>query len=305
MGKTSSVVHLFLLLLAGLVCGSCEAQELEELEEFKDLDSEWIQRVEMNGEFKVKHIFQTGEGMENRCQTWSGQGVSVRDSIMYRLYDTGLCQTFDISNLAKPLKLATFELGSHMPTNHANCAQSFIDDNGDLLLYVSGIRDGKTYVERIHTDSSTLVQTITLAKMDIIGGTTSLNAVCSDDGFLWFFGSSGGKLLFVKTRRPLLDEGNVILQEDDILDYWDDSGYVYNDDVWQGGKVYNNLLFMLFGASGNKGHLAIYDTRAHKRIMDVDLSSALREEPEDCELIPQGILIVTNGGSNYYIIRPE
>jgi len=292
-------LHFLLILIVGITGSACKKIELEKLEEG------WMQRVEFKADSKVKAIIKTGDGIENKCQPWSGQGVAVKDKVLYRIYDSGMCQTFDISDLTAPTKIATFALGSNMNSNHANCAQSCLDENGDMLLYVSGLRGGKTYVERMTTTGSTLVQTITLPKMEVLYQSTAFNVVCGDDGYLWLFGSGGDKLLFAKARKPLLSEGDVTLCEDDILDFWYEDGYIYNDDVWQGGKVYNGLLFMLFGITGSVGHLAVYDVLTHKQIMDIDLSDTVREEPEDCEIIPEGILIVVNGGSNYYIVRPE
>ena len=104
---------------------------------------------------------------------------------------------------------------------------------------------------------------------------------------------------------PRVSEGDFTLTEDDIIDYWYEDGYVYNDDVSQGGMVYDNRLFFLFGNTGSNSHLVVYDVQTHKRITDIDLRGTVQEEPEDCELIPEGILVVTNGGINYYIIQTE
>lgn len=290
---------LTVLVMTGLVSVACKAQPLDELEDGS------MPPVEFRADSKVKAIIMTGTGMENKYLGRAGQGMAVRDKIMYRLYDTGLCQTFDLSDLANPKKIASFELGSHGSINHANCAQTCLDENGDVLLYVSGQKEGKTYVERVTSTGSTLIQTITLSAMDLLDQTIILNAVCGDDGYLWYFGAGGSKLLFAKARKPLMEEGDVTITEDDILDFWSEDGYVYEEDVWQGGMVYNNLLFMLFGSTGAKAHLAVYDVRAHQRIMDISLSSAVKEEPEDCEIIPEGILVATYGGSHYYLIRPE
>ena len=290
---------LFFLVLTGSVSLSCKAQSIDEL------DNGRLEPVEFRADSKVKAVIMTGTGMENRYQGRGGQGMAIHDRIMYRLYDTGLCQTLDLSDLAYPKKIASFELGSHASSNHANCAQTRIDENGDVLLYVSGQKDGRTYVERMTTSSATLIQTITLSPMELFDQTISLNAVCGDDGYLWYFGAGGDKLLFAKARLPLLSEGDVTIGEDDILDFWSEGGYVYEEDVWQGGMVYKDFLFMLFGDRGAKAHLAVYDVRAHQRIMDIELSSAIKEEPEDCDIIPEGILVATYGGSHYYLIRPE
>ena len=295
------VRHLTLLAIAGLFCNSCEGQDLDDWNENCE---DWIEKVEAKTEVKVKRVYSTG-GIDNTYAGHSGQGVAVRDRIMYRLYNTGQCQTYDLTDLTNPVKLGSFDLGSHQYSNHSNCAQTYLDDNGNVLLYVSGQKNGKAYVERVTTTGSSLVQVITIAKMAILENTNTLNAICGDDGYLWLFGSSANKLLFAKARRPLLSERDALLDEDDILDVWSEDGYVYGNDVWQGGKVYNGLLFFLFGSTGSKAHLAVFDTHVHHRIADISLSGIFKEEPEDCELLPEGILIVTNGGSNYYLIKPE
>ena len=69
--------------------------------------------------------------------------------------------------------------------------------------------------------------------------------------------------------------------------------------------VYNGFLYFLFGASGHLAHLVVYNVNTHEKVKDIGLASGIREEPEDCELIPEGILIFTNGGSNYFLVRPE
>ena len=297
----SSLLHLAFLAVAGFICYSCEGQDIPDLETSTD---DWIQRVESKKEeVKVKWVYTIGS-IDNTYDGHSGQGVAIRDGIMYRLYNTGQCQTYDLTDLANPVKIASFNLGSHQSSNHSNCAQTYVED-GDTLLYVSGLKNGKAYVERVSPTGSSLVQAISIPKLSILENTNSLNTICGDDGFLWLFGSAGDKLVFAKARRPLLSQRDVLLSEDDILDAWTEGGYVYSEDVYQGGMVYKGLLFFLFGSTGSRAHIAVYDTHTHRRISDIKLSGIFREEPEDCELLPQGILIVTNGGSNYYIVKPE
>ena len=104
---------LFFLVLTGSVSLSCKAQSIDEL------DNGRLEPVEFRADSKVKAVIMTGTGMENRYQGRGGQGMAIHDRIMYRLYDTGLCQTFDLSDLAYPKKIASFELGSHASSNHA------------------------------------------------------------------------------------------------------------------------------------------------------------------------------------------
>ena len=294
--------HLTLLTIAGLFCNSCEGQDMPEIETSSE---DWIQQIESKKEdAKVKWAYTAGS-IDNTYQGHSGQGVAIRDRIMYRLYNTGQCQTYDLTDLANPVKIGSFNLGSHQSSNHSNCAQIYVEENGDTLLYVSGLKNGKSYVEKVSRTGSSLVQVISIPKLSILENSTTLNTICGDDGFLWLFGPAGDKLVFAKARRPLLSQRDVLLSEDDIIDAWSEGGYVYDQDVSQGGMVYKGLLFFLFGSTGSRAHIAVYDTQTHRRISDIKLSGIFREEPEDCELLPEGILIVTNGGSNYYLVKPE
>lgn len=238
-------------------------------------------------------------------RTLSSQGAAISDVILFRLYDSGICQTYNISDIDNPIPLNIFELGSFYSSNHCNTAQfasKNLYNNGiPLLLYVAGLR-GKCFVEEIYESYSVLAQTISLKKLEVFFNTNSLNIISGDDSYLWIFGSQGDKLVFGKARKPLLSEGDVELSEDDIIDYWFESGYNYSDNAWQGGKVYNGKLYFVFGFSNTHKHIAIYDTNTHSKIEDINLDGFVSEEPEDCEIIGEDILLMTNGGKGYYII---
>jgi hypothetical protein len=111
----------------------------------------------------VESIEKTGDCFDNHCtfkgKTYVAQGVAICGSILYRLYESGLCETYNIDNIRQPRKVATFELGSRNLLNHSNCAQIMLPGNGDTLIYVAGLR-GKCYVERISSNHSELLQTI-------------------------------------------------------------------------------------------------------------------------------------------------
>lgn len=308
--KRLSLALAFLLAL-GLSCPACVAKDIEQRMEEKEIEKkleggEVLEPVVIEPEdtTKVDLIVKTGEGMENRCNTWSGQGGAIQGKVLYRLYDTGLCQTYDISDLAHPRKIAYFELGSHMLGNHANCAQTCVDSLGNVFLYVAGLK-GRCFVEWVTPQASLLVQTITLTPIEKLGRAVNLNIICGDDGYLWIFGSGGSHLYFAKARKPDIKESNVLITEDDIVDCWSVGDYVYSNDVWQGGMVRGGYLYFLFGGNGTPHHLAVYNVATHERVDDIDLSRVVREEPEDCDIIPEGILIVTNNGSNYYLVRPS
>lgn len=251
-----------------------------------------------------------GNGIDNSCRfgnrDFSAQGFAIWQKVGYRLYDTGLCQTYDMSNLDSLSRIATFELGSHMNSNHSNCAQFGHDEDGVPLLYVSGLRS-KCFVERITPEGSTLVQIITLLPLEVFNVSSAMNIICGDDGYLWAFGSSlsSNGLTFAKFRRPDISEGDIYLSGLDLIDSWTEEDYVYSKSVWQGGKVYDGYLYFVFGTAGSNRHIAIYDTMTHKKVSDIDLNSITSDELEDCEILPEGIFVVTNGGRYSYLIKPE
>ena len=236
----------------------------------------------------------------------TGQGFAVFKGVAYRLYNSGLCQTYDIKDLSAPVRISSFPLGSNRPDNHSNCAQFGIDAQGDPLLYVSGL-SGRCFVERICPDGSELVQTLTLPALEVFNISSTMNIICGGDGCLWAFGSalSGQALTFAKLRRPDATEGDISLTGEDILDYWTEEGYNYAESVWQGGMVYDGLLYFVFGTNESKRHLAIYDTATHEKIADIDLHNVIPEEPEDCDLVDGKILLTINGGTGYYIITHQ
>ena len=227
------------------------------------------------------HIRKTGLSVNN-CLTFNGedqycQGMAIKHNVMYKLHTSGVCQTFDVTNIDNPLPISVFKLGSFMPTNHSNCAQ-FSNDSEDSIIYISGLC-GKCYVERINSNSSELIQTITVGLKDF---QQDFNIICGDDGYLWAFGGmkpSGSYCLF-KLRKPLLTEGDVILDNNDLIASWivDDS-YFYSDKVWQGGKSYVGKLFLVFGSYYAGKQIIVFDTLQNEIIGRVTLDEMVYEEP--------------------------
>lgn len=276
-----------------------------------DLSMDTMPRDEYEGTAQIvviESIDKTAENLENYCafdgKYYSAQGVSVIGNTLFRLYDTGLCKVYDISDLSQPRILSTFQLGSRNPNNHCNCSQIRLTSTGDTLLYVAGL-SGKCFVERLSISSSTLVQTITLPPMSLLDNSQSMNMICGDDGFLWLFGESRStrKLFFARVRLPELSEGDVVLKPDDILDCWSESNYVYTDSVWQGGMVYNGNLYYVFGRGESNRHIAIYNVYNHKKVNDIILNGIVTEEPEDCEMIGEYILLSIYDGTGLYLLR--
>ena len=244
------------------------------------------------------------KGVNRTCQ-----GVAIKDGVMYRLYNTGVCQTFDISELDCPQPLNMFELGSFLSTNHCNCTQfspESFSTRDSALLYVAGLH-GKCFVERITRESSKLVQTITLDTISMFNNQVRFNMLCGDDSHIWLFGEDRDNqtLYFAKARRPSIDEGDVTLSSNDIMDYWSESNYVYQESVWQGGKVYDGKLYYVFGTKSSDRHISVYDTKTHTKLQNIDLNPFVAEEPEDIEIVDNLIILTVYGGFGYYLIEFE
>lgn len=294
------IVYLFLLILI-LSCSTIKDYIDEDF-----FDSDNNIDITLSRLTFVKKI---GLNISNYCSLkgvlYSSQGVSINNGVLYRLFDSGICQSYNLSDINNPLLISTFELASRGTNNHCNCSQFYYDNNTGLLLYISGLR-GKCYVEKISVNSSRLIQTISLEQLDIFNNTLNLNIICGDDGYLWLFGDdrNSNTLFFAKARRPAVSEGDVTIRRDDIIDYWSQEKYNYSESVWQGGMVYGGYLYFLFGTSNSKRHIAVYNTISHQLIDDIDLNTIIKEEPEDCDLTNDGHLVIaTNGGKGFYLFK--
>lgn len=254
----------------------------------------------------ILSIKKVSDGIDNSYNGQAGQGFAIHGQVAYRFYNTGICQTYDIKDIEAPIKLSSFPLRSFRANNHSNCAQFASNSEGTPLLYVSGL-SGKCYVERMRPDGSELIQTLTLPSMEAYNISTTMNIICGDDGYLWAFGSAltNNALSFVKLRRPDVAEGDIPFTAEDILDYWTEENYIYSSSVWQGGMVYDGLLYFVFGTQGSNRHIAVYDTATRQKIHDIDLNKDVSEEPEDCDLVDGIIILTINGGNGYYVINLE
>lgn len=232
------------------------------------------------------------------------QGMAVSESVMYRFFTTGMCKTYDVSNLDAPKEIATFKLASYSETNHANSGQFYTESDGERYVYISGL-DGKCFVERITPSSSELVQTISLDDIDYLKKTKRVNMLCGDDGFLWIFGvdREGSSLVFARAKRPDPKTGNIALSKKDIQDFWYEEDYNYNESISQGGKVYEGNMFFLFGTQKSDSHLEVYNVFTHEKVYSYDLNEVIPEEPEDCELVDGSIIVAVAGGRGYYILE--
>lgn len=280
---------------------SCEKEAPKEL-------SCTIERISLDS------IWKANNSINNSCSynksTFAGQGMSIFGQKMYRLFHTGICRVYDISDIENPKEITLFELGSFSSSNHGNSAQFDIREDGTAFLYVSSARElngerGRCFVERIDDEGASLVQTITFDRIHLLSSFKGVNTICGDDGNLWVFGFNtlGTRMLFAKVRKPSLDEGAVIeLSDSDILDYWYDSQYKYRSSVTQGGMIRGGYLFSVFGTSSTNRHIAIYDIKSHDKVGDIDLNAYVPEEPEDCDCYDGKILLSIYGGLGYYVL---
>lgn len=263
--------------------------------------------VEEDTEFSIEKIKKIAVNIENYCYHqgyyYTAQGMAINDTILYRLYDTGLCKVYDISDIDSPKIVSSFELKSRNSGNHCNCAQLLCNKEGYVLLYIAGL-GGKCFVERVTLESSTLIQTITLPKLNDFNFSQNINMICGDDGYLWMFGESRDNqtLYFAKVVLPDIQEQEVVLSSDDLVDLWCEPNYIYNQSVWQGGMINDGYLYFVFGMDTDNKHIVVYDTTTHKKTMDINLNGVVSEEPEDCDLVDGQLLLSVNGGKGYYLI---
>lgn len=262
---------------------------------------------------KLVSIKKINSTLSNSCyyenKSHSGQGMAIYGNKMYRLFNSGLCREFDISDPKNPLLISTFKMGSYGKDNHCNCAQIDIANDGSAYIYISSVRElnglrGKCFVEKISSESTKLVQTISVGDIHFLSNYKGLNIICGDDGFLWLFGYDvkGNNMIYVKASKPSLNYPDVVIEEKDIIDFWIDNDYSYNSSVTQGGTVHNGYLYSVFGTSRTNRHIAVYDVISHRKVADVDLNPIVQEEPEDCDFYGDNLILAIYGGEGYYAL---
>lgn len=235
--------------------------------------------------------------------TYYGQGADVYGDLAFRLHNQGICEVFNIADYNAITKISQFELGSKGTANHANCCAfgKELSETGFPYLYVAGGYYGRCYVEKVSENGAELVQTITIS--DIEG-----NITIGNDGKLWlFYGENLGTTMhFYKFNLPDVEEGDVTLSLSDAIDSWVDTDCAnFLAYYYQGGKIYNGKIYILFGTSGieNKRYLVVWDTDTHQRTTVVPLTATITKEPEDCAIREGKMLIFTNGGSGVNVVN--
>ena len=237
-------------------------------------------------------------------QTYYGQGADVFGNRAFRLHKNGICEVFDIANYNNITKLAEYNLGSYGASNHSNCCNfgNELSDTGFPYLYVAGLNNGTCYVEKVSESSAELVQTITL--LEGIAG----NLTVGDDGKLWFFygDNLGSTMYFYKFDLPDVDDGDVTISLSDAIDSWTDTDCTeYLAYYYQGGKIYNGRLYVLFGQSGagQKRYMLSYNINTHQRVSIVDFTETIPHEIEDCGIRNGRMIVFTNGSTGLNVVN--
>ena len=75
--------------------------------------------------------------------------------------------------------------------------------------------------------------------------------------------------------------------------------------MWQGGKCYDGKLYFVFGSLTAGKQIDIYDTNSGRLLSQIILNDIVLDEPEDCEVIGNNIILTTYGGNGYYVIEDK
>lgn len=248
----------------------------------------------------------------------SGQGFSIYGKYLFRGYDRGYIEVFDISNLGSVCKVGAFKLGSYINNttityNHINCA-SFgleLNDSGFPYFY-DGAMKNKIFVEKITTNSAELVQTIKINTIASNLDRHTAQGVIGDDGYLWIVCSAivgqgqqnYNKRYFYKFNIPDISISEVVLTDEDALDSWEEDGYNFYVSQAQGMCVKNGYLFWVSGAAKfhdndnpnmpRKREIIVWDVNTHKQTSVVPLTNIIPHEPEDLEVYNGKLIVCTN-----------
>lgn len=238
----------------------------------------------------------------NECyynnELYYAQGMDTFKNYLFRLYysasNKSLCKVYDIANILEPTLVDSFPLGYQGDYIHCNACQfgkEIDSETGFPLLYVRNGESGKCTVEKISLHSSELLQVINIDTSNIFTKQSESNIIIGDDGYLWLFGANNSKMFFAKFNVPNKSNGNVSLGKDNVVDSWEfefqDS---FTNKTWQGGKIYREHLYFLFGNNSISNRLYIFNTSTHELEKLLPLS-AIQEECEDISFLEDSMLI--------------
>lgn len=229
------------------------------------------------------------------------QGLAIHDDILVRMANGQNHSIFRIRRGGMS-EVANFS----MATGHSNSLQfSPVVESGNMYpyLYVS-VFENTCVVLSIASDYAvTKVQTITFNVTDF---NATANTQIGDDGHIWAaYTDANSRFHFVKFRKVLVSEGDVVLTGDDIVDEWrSDNLFPYSSYVWQGMKVKYGKIWFCYGTTGNTQHrgIVIFDTATHREVANFMLDSVANVEFEDIDFYDGGIIVACYS-SNTYLVR--
>ena len=256
------------------------------------------------------------------------QGMAIYGNYMFRLYQCGYCQLYDITDYYDIKFVAGFKLGSYSvnPENHANTCQfapTIREGQQFPLLYVG--TKGHTYVEQIRYDEehdswsseciqdiifgSEAVETVNNAAVrqdgkDNVNNTSLYGGIIGDDGFLYTVtvDDINDVLHLCVFNTPPLTESSYIIgneNQDDFVKHGIMLDYVYSESVNQGSSVYNNQWFTYYGTLESKSQIIVFDlaqslSDAIMPIKAVINLNSLYGEPEDGDVQNNNLIITYN-----------
>ena len=234
----------------------------------------------------------------------AAQGMAIYNGYMFQLHNKGMVRVWDVKKTT-PILINQFNLGSYGDLNHANSAQFGLieTETGFPLLYVGGCNatTREMYVEKIGLSGSELIQTISFDdSISAIPTTNQLNSIVGDDGYIWVNNHDDKKLYFAKLRMPSIEEGNITLNNNDVVDSWT-VDYNYDNEVRQDICVYNGKFFFQYGGTYNKRGVKVYDTNTHGLLNEIDLTNYLSEEFEGIDVYNNKIWITTLSSVAYIL----
>lgn len=214
------------------------------------------------------------------------QGCAIYNGIIYETRHSGFCDLYELKGEKISYK-TTIRFKSGSDDNHFNCVQfdsMHSDDEAPILYISSHKRKTPCFVERIVDNDTQLLQSIYVEDMEEVPSQMYFNLVPGDDDDLWMCGFFDTTLRIIRMRRPLLSHREYTLSKDDILDMWDRENYVWEEEVLQGMKYYNNRLYVAYGGGTGRRGVWIWDTATHTLLHNIDLTDITKTEFEDVEI---------------------
>jgi len=241
----------------------------------------------------------------------SGQDGCIYNDLFFSFTNQGVCKVY---NLLGKNNIANFSVDQQATiAPHCNIAVFGRDkfDSGDLfpVLYVNaynspGIPHGTLYAHRIMTDENgvptgtLLLQTITIGFTDdtIWGEPSNLSPygnffIDTDRNFLYAYVpiTSEGVTRFFKFELPDISNSSVVLQQSDILDYFDTDYILYpQGNCYNSGKAY-----ILSGIDVGTGFLNVVNLDSKSIVSRIDFykSMGVSWEPEVIDVYKGKLLL--------------